>query len=982
MNNLLQVILDFKANLNGLDRFVSAYKARMEQVEAFNARIQNGEAALRGMLTKLGSVLGAAALYRYTQEARAAEEAQNELTQALRRTGQVQYRDQLLAQADALEEVTKFSAEQVQAVQRITLGFGLSAQQAQAAAEPILDWAQQHRQAGEAAAQFFGEQLASGREELARYGIELDQSKDRVTAMIEAFQKTSGGAARAAIVNKEEHQLLVQYGRETEKLGNIARAVALPFIQVLVPALGQTAQILGQLAGVVQPFVPVLAAVTPTVLKLALAWGALSGSMTLVKMAVNPLRTAFVLLTGTTIAQYGRALTATIAKHGLIKGSLASITSASGLAATALRLVAVAGLGFVAFMVGWLIGSMINELEVGGARIKDWVAKIMADIAAWWAHFDANVEKGWNWIKLTFSNSLTALKVVVLEFLVWVADKFDNALGRKIGFTIDPTGLKDSLDQAKKQLADSAGKLIADNAAVDLRAKAKAGWWLDVGQDILDEGKQAVRNNQAQGAGNAQDLTNLSNFDQDALEAQVKKAEADRKAAEEAQLERKRKIYAEETKAQRLEADGDQEAADAIRRRLREMEAEADLGADARDLIRERLDLEDRLTQEKRAQQAVADSQAILEKQLNRLQSERQLAEQRRDRTTAVRILEQEQVLIGQIIAGYQAAAAAAASPLEQAEALAQIAQWQQFLEDLKTGAGASRLSQAQQNYQALDDPIQHFQSLSDGSQGGILEYLAQVGTTADQVAEGIKSTLGSAVSSITDGISSWINGTLSFGAAAAQIGQSILNTMLRTVVEMGVQWLVNKALVLTGMTAIETAADAHRVARVAKENAAEAATLPAKSAGAVAAGISSFGIALAFGAVALAAIMAAFGAFETGGVVRGGEQLIRVNEKGTEAVLNNRAYRTFGETFIAGLNTGQLLLDALPGDVAHSLTRPADPAGTGAAMGGSGGGASGAQAVNVAILDKSSNARAWLESSEGSRFLYDKVKGVMKDVS
>jgi hypothetical protein len=978
MNNLLQVILDFKANLDGLDRFVSAYKARMEQVEAFNARIQNGEAALRGMLTKLSGVLGVAALYRYTQEARAAEEAQNELTQALRRTGQVQYRDQLLAQADALEEVTKFTAEQVQAVQRIALGFGLSAAQAEAAAEPILDWAQQHRQAGDAAAQFFGEQLASGREELARYGIELDQSKDRVSALIEAFQKTSGGAARAAVVNKEEHQLLVQYGRETEKLGIYARRAALPFIKALIPALQQTVTYVGELMTRIQPLLPALAAVTPDVLKMVLAWGALAGSMTLVKMAVNPLRSAFVLLTGTTITQYGRALTATIVKHGLLRGTFGALTAQLTSFAGVLRLVAVGALGYVAFQVGWLLGSMIGEIEAGGARIKDWAAAMIGEILAWGVEFGAGFEKTWNFVKYVFSNSITALQTVVLEFLVWVAEKFDNKLGRKLGFEIDATGLKESLAQAKKELADAADKLQADNNLVDARATRDAASYREAGMSLLEEGQREVAKRKADATG-ADAGANIGQFNPQALEAQLQKAEADRKAAEEAQLERKRKIYAEETQAQQLEADGDQEAADAIRRRLREMEAEADLGKEARDLIQERLDLEDRLTQEKREQQKTADAQALLEKQLNRLQSERQLAELRHDRTTAVRILEQEQVLIGQIIEGYQLAAAAASTPLEQAEALAQIAQWQQFLEDLRTGAGASKFSQSQQNYQALDDPIQHYQSMADGARGGIFEYLAQVGTTADQVAEGIKRTLGQAVSSITDGITGWIDGTLSFGDAAAQIGRGILDAMLRTVVEMGVQWLVNKALVLTGMTAIETAADANRVARVAKENAAEAATLPAKTAGAVASGISSYGVAIAFGAVALAAILAAFGAFETGGIVHGGEQLIRVNEKGTEAVLNNRAYRTFGETFIAGLNNGQLLLDALSPDITGALTTPAVPGASAAPAPGS---PAGTQAVNVAILDRAGNARAWLESSEGSRFLYDKVKGVMKDVS
>lgn len=126
-----------------------------------------------------------------------------------------------------------------------------------------------------------------------------------------------------------------------------------------------------------------------------------------------------------------------------------------------------------------------------------------------------------------------------------------------------------------------------------------------------------------------------------------------------------------------------------------------------------------------------------------------------------------------------------------------------------------------------------------------------------------------------------------------------------------------------------------------------------------------------ALGAI-IAAGVGAMKGFAKGGIIDGGEQIIRVNEQGTEAVLNHQAFRTFGPDFIDGLNHGQLLLDAVPASAvssyspAYSAAAPATPS---AAPGATSTNVS-ASPVSIAFFDDEPKARAWAESAPGQRTL------------
>lgn len=183
-----------------------------------------------------------------------------------------------------------------------------------------------------------------------------------------------------------------------------------------------------------------------------------------------------------------------------------------------------------------------------------------------------------------------------------------------------------------------------------------------------------------------------------------------------------------------------------------------------------------------------------------------------------------------------------------------------------------SKIDRANAGVAALSDPALHYQSAGEGVRGGAESFYASAGTMGDQAARAMDSTLGASVQSITHGIMSWIDGVKSFGQAMRSIGGSVLNAMLQQLVQIGAQWVVNSLLIKTHLISIEALQDAQRAQRVVKENAANAAVLPMQTAGAAASGISSFGLALIFGVLAVGLILALSKGFESGGfTARGG---------------------------------------------------------------------------------------------------------------
>ncbi len=152
--------------------------------------------------------------------------------------------------------------------------------------------------------------------------------------------------------------------------------------------------------------------------------------------------------------------------------------------------------------------------------------------------------------------------------------------------------------------------------------------------------------------------------------------------------------------------------------------------------------------------------------------------------------------------------------------------------------------------------------------------------------------------------------------------------------------------------------------------------------------------VAVVIGLAAIAGILAGVGAFEQGGLVSGGEQFIRVNEDGEEAVLNARATRGLGSGLINALNAGALgarqLEHAFAANLAGAMPAPASPIFSAPAPSSSSFSAAAAAAATPThvqislILVDSRNARAaqdLLESSAGKALFIEIAKDLKTEI-
>jgi hypothetical protein len=191
------------------------------------------------------------------------------------------------------------------------------------------------------------------------------------------------------------------------------------------------------------------------------------------------------------------------------------------------------------------------------------------------------------------------------------------------------------------------------------------------------------------------------------------------------------------------------------------------------------------------------------------------------------------------------------------------------------------------------------FERMSEGLEA-LGDQFEDIGAS---VADVILNGIGSAIDTVAEGIWQVVDGTATWGELFQQVGRQVISGLIKIAIQELILDNLKKTL-MYGWFAFKSAFLAKDVAAT---NAAEAAKTPALAANATLASISSWGIAVAVGVAALAAILATIGAFEKGGVVKGGEQIIRVNESGTEAVLNARATALLGEDTINSLNAGEM---------------------------------------------------------------------------
>lgn len=89
-------------------------------------------------------------------------------------------------------------------------------------------------------------------------------------------------------------------------------------------------------------------------------------------------------------------------------------------------------------------------------------------------------------------------------------------------------------------------------------------------------------------------------------------------------------------------------------------------------------------------------------------------------------------------------------------------------------------------------------ESFTQNFQATVVQLQNQFGSVAQQMASTFADVFNSAISSISNGITGLIMGTMSWGQALAMIGTTILTTIVQSIVQMGVRWVATQILMAT----------------------------------------------------------------------------------------------------------------------------------------------------------------------------------------
>lgn len=907
MSNKLEVTLSFKPIMDGLDRFVAGLNSRMEKVKAFNMRIENGAKATNQLLAQAGTVLGLQQLKSYVGQASEAERVQKQLTAAMRKQGVYsgEYLGQLNSMAEALERVTNFQGEQITAVQRQLISYKVARKDIVGLTEDVLDLAQALGIGPEQAAVLLGKTLRGEQEELGRYGIQIDGTKNRVVALHEAVQRFAGGQARSGVAFPQLHQASVVLDQLKKDLGKaIAEGIG-PFVSGFVNGMSTVAAWAGRALNLVRDFLPasenlrplgeLLGKATIAALAFLAPLLAIRALMVGLPAVINPARMAYVFLFGVDILDAVR--------------DIQSFSKALGMIET--LKVANWGQRFAAFgavvsaaFAGWQIGSFLNELEIGGMKISDWTARTINYFLGWADKVGGAFATAWVLVKFNFFSKLTEGRMQILEFVDFVTEKLNKVLPSKWQLPVD--SIKAAIAEYKKELGSLDTEKSAALAAIEARLQQQAALRSGVGDDLAAKGRAGVAKPGAPDAGNGTPTDTTRMWTQ---------ADIDKARALRAELELKRAIFDLDTAILEAQQDGNQELLNKLMRQRGQLQALNDLGTEAYDIIQARLDIEEetRIKQKQRQDQerAHAVQMADLDQKLALVQANRFLTAEQKGQKS-VEILRQQNALIAQRIALLEEEKRAGVTDERRSTI-------DQTVDQLRSTA-ASNVGEI-----ASQEPLSFMQTQLQA----VIGFVSQIGSVAQQVAGVFSNVMGAAVNGISSSIMGLIKRTMTWRDALYNIASSVIEAVISSFANMAAQWIVKQIVMAVAGKAIQAASLA---AMLPMALATTAMWAPA----ATAASIATFGTAAVTGAaMAHAAILSSVAGFALGGFPAGGEQLIRINEQGQEFVVSNPAVRKFGSTFLEDLNNGVLNLGALPGNVAAGMATP--DYGAGGAGGGAG---------------------------------------------
>lgn len=165
--------------------------------------------------------------------------------------------------------------------------------------------------------------------------------------------------------------------------------------------------------------------------------------------------------------------------------------------------------------------------------------------------------------------------------------------------------------------------------------------------------------------------------------------------------------------------------------------------------------------------------------------------------------------------------------------------------------------------------------SVGDQMTAGLTKLQGQFGTVAENIARTFVDVIGTAVNTVSEGITALILGTKTWGQALRSIYNAVLTSLIQGIVQMGVQWVLTHVIMKGVTLAWHALLNALGWSQVAQTNAQESAKTPALATNAALASAGSYGTSAVVGIALLVAmigvaIAAAAGAFAQGGLVHG----------------------------------------------------------------------------------------------------------------
>lgn len=773
--NTLSVLLDFKSDLSGLTKFTEGLRSRLTLVKELNDKMANGAAAVNTAIAAGAAFFAVGALKEYTGEALQSREAQAKLGQALEQTKQNSsaYRAELAEQASALQEVTGIEDEVIAGVQRQLVFGGAQKKDIAQLTRLTLDFAAAKEVDAVGAAKAVGRALQGEGDELKRYGVEIDETKDKLPALLEGLGKFKGQASTAfSSLPEGLREFRIASKDAQQSAGEAVIAISNPLLQGIAEGLRGVS---GRLHDVEEHGSLVRDVLTGAASALGTFVGAnldrlliLAGMLATLKAGSYGLSEALKVVTSGFLAVTSVDLLPLLANMQAMSkeiGILQVVTMGGWTAKFAVGLAAV-GVGLAAFAAGSMLINSIEQAQLGRLDREE---RIRESIAGQTKSLQQQVGLVKNAADVATARAALEADIKAKEA------KFDalprQGRNRKIAqdFQGEAALLLEGIAINKRNIElldnpDFVGKTFTKNLAPDSKKTIAANRELDF---ALAEARRKE------------------------LETQVLEGNKIYLATQEREKQAKaeRELFELETQAKAAEASGNIKLLEQLQLQITEKQLIASLDFKNRDLIAARLAEEKKLSDQKKAD---AEAERALAAQLGDiairradLDADRYTSAEEKQRTRLKLLAEENRLIDARI------------EKLEKELVLNPDPQIREKIDGLRKQRADNRRDEVTSQPQTAGQAIV---STTVGMQD-------RIGGEAEQVANAWQSTAETMRTSMGGAFADMILKSESFSQAAVGFGQAVAVGFIQSGAQMLADWIMNH-IVMEGVKAAFTATD------------------------------------------------------------------------------------------------------------------------------------------------------------------------------